>query len=272
MKLALFLMIYYKNYSCSRNTFKTQQCHHMSREGGRGLLQAVSQRVGCRQEQGRRNGRCASWLAGARRATRQGGRYCSRQRSRRAVGGSSPRPENECAAGQRRARLARASLRPPHDVGSVAAPPHWHTRPGPLAALHSAPATGDAGCAPSPGSASTTAGPDRGGRPGGRSEQWSTAGPRDRHTPATRSRPCLGDNTPAAAPNRPCTGRDRRPRRYGLATLGSAAVGPRRVIPCSSWLATSTSALLYAPSTKCSRGANAFALRAWWIGAVHWAS
>ena len=52
--------------------------------------------------------------------------------------------------GRRPARLATGSLRSPRDIGSVAAPPHWHTRLAPLAALQSAPATGDGGGAPSP--------------------------------------------------------------------------------------------------------------------------
>src|SRR5439155_5141041 len=126
-------------------------------------------------------------------------------------------------AGQRPAHLARASLRPPHGIDNAAARPHWHTRPGPPGALQSAPATGDAGYAPSPGSASTTAGQDRGGNPGGRSGRWYTAGPPDRYTPAIRSRPCPAGNGPAAAPSPSRTGRDRKPRRYGLTTLRSAA-------------------------------------------------
>jgi hypothetical protein len=139
--------------------------------------------------------------------------------------GFSPSPGNGCAAGQRPAPLARASLRLPHAVGRVAAPPHSHTRPGPLAARQSAPATGEAGCAPSSGAASLRAGPDRGDNPGGCSGRRSTAGPPDRHTPARRSTPGPAGTGPAAAPNRPCIGRERRRHRSGLATLGAAGWG-----------------------------------------------
>src|SRR4029434_3723512 len=59
-------------------------------------------------------------------------------------------PDTGSVAGQRPAPLARVSLRPLRDIDSAAAPPHWHTRPGPPGALQSAPATADVGGARSP--------------------------------------------------------------------------------------------------------------------------
>src|SRR5207237_216002 len=47
---------------------------------------------------------------------------------------------------------------------------------------------------------------------------------------------------------------------------GVGRVGPRKVIPCWSWLSTSRSALIYAASTRCSPGGRACSTRACWIG------
>ena len=184
-----------------------------------------SLRGGRAQAPAPQSARSGSWLVAAPPGRRQSDRYSSRPQWPRAVSVFFPGPDSGCAASQRRVPPGTGCLRRPPDVGSVAAPPHSHTKPGPPGARQSAPATGEAGCAPSSGAASLRAGPDRGDNPGGCSGRRSTAGPPDRHTPARRSTPGPAGTGPAAAPNRPCIGRERRRHRSGLATLGAAGWG-----------------------------------------------
>src|SRR5215468_9678571 len=95
------------------------------------------------------------------------GRKCSELKWGSLMYSFSLNPDNCSVAGQRPAPLARGSLRPPRDIGSVAAPPHWHTKREPPAALQSAPATGEGDGARCRWSGSREAGPDRAGSPEG---------------------------------------------------------------------------------------------------------
>src|SRR5919197_2304826 len=82
----------------------------------------------------RQSGRVGSWPVGARQATRQGGRYGSRRRWRRAARESSPGPNSGSVVGQRRGPPATASLQRQPAVYRAAGPLRWQTTAAPLAA------------------------------------------------------------------------------------------------------------------------------------------
>jgi len=95
------------------------------------------------------------------------GRKCSELERGSLMYSFSLNSDSGCGGGRRPARLATGSLQLPHDIGSGAVPAHWHTRLEPLAALQSAPATGDGDDAQCPWSGSRGAERDRTGSPGG---------------------------------------------------------------------------------------------------------